>query len=34
LTGQRRNEVGAMRWSEIDQGARLWTLPPEKQPAP
>jgi integrase len=27
LTGQRRNEVGALTWREIDLDARLWTLP-------
>ena len=27
LTGQRRDEVGAMTWSEIDLKRRLWTLP-------
>jgi len=27
LTGQRREEVGAMRWSEIDSDKALWTLP-------
>jgi hypothetical protein len=27
LTGQRRDEVAAMRWSEIDTKAALWTLP-------
>ena len=27
LTGQRRDEVGAMRWSEIDLDGRTWTLP-------
>lgn len=27
LTGQRREEVGAMRWSEIDSRRALWTLP-------
>ncbi|TXN25139.1 site-specific integrase [Methylobacterium sp. WL9] len=30
LTGQRRNEVGAMRWSEIDEAARIWRLPAER----
>lgn len=30
LTGQRRNEVAGMRWSEIDLDARLWTLPGER----
>ena len=28
LTGQRKTEVGAMRWSEID--GDTWTLPPER----
>lgn len=27
LTGQRRDEVAGMRWSEIDVAAQLWTLP-------
>jgi integrase len=27
LTGQRRNEVSQMRWSEIDAEHRVWTLP-------
>jgi len=27
LTGQRREEVGGMRWSEIDLDEKLWTLP-------
>jgi integrase len=27
LTGQRREEVGAMRWSEIDLAEKIWTLP-------
>jgi integrase len=27
LTGQRLNEVSAMRWSEIDKDSRMWTLP-------
>jgi integrase len=27
LTGQRRDEVGAMEWSEIDLEKGLWTLP-------
>jgi integrase len=30
LTGCRRNEVGAMRWSELDQRRRLWRLPGER----
>ncbi len=30
LTGQRRQEVAGMRWSEIDLGARTWTLPKER----
>jgi len=30
LTGARREEVGAMEWSEIDFDRRLWTLPPER----
>jgi integrase len=27
LTGQREREVADMRWSEIDLGKRLWTIP-------
>jgi integrase len=27
LTAQRRDEVGAMQWGEIDQDKRLWTIP-------
>jgi Arm DNA-binding domain/Phage integrase central domain len=27
LTGQRRGEVSAMRWSEVDLQRRLWTIP-------
>ena len=30
LTGQRRNEVAAMRWSELDPALTLWTLPAER----
>src|SRR5262249_56811672 len=30
LRGQRRDEVGQMRWSEVDLEKRLWTLPPER----
>jgi len=30
LTGQRRDEVAKMQWSELDLKARLWTLPPER----
>jgi integrase len=32
LTGQRRNEVAGMRWSEIDDSADAWTwtIPPER----
>ena len=26
-TGQRREEVGSLQWNELDQAARLWTLP-------
>jgi integrase len=33
LTGQRRDEVGQMRWSEVDFGKRLWTLPRERMKA-
>lgn len=27
LTGQRREEVAAMRWSELGEGGRVWILP-------
>jgi integrase len=27
LTGQRREEVGAMQWDEVDQARGLWTIP-------
>jgi integrase len=30
LTAQRRDEVAGMRWTEIDLGNRLWTLPRER----
>ncbi len=30
LTGQRRNEIGKLRWSEIDFDNALLTLPPER----
>jgi integrase len=30
LTGQRRDEVARMEWSEIDFGDKLWTLPRER----
>ena len=30
LTGQRRDEVGRMRWSELDLDAGLWTMPRER----
>jgi integrase len=30
LTGQRRDEVGAMHWEEIDQERGLWTIPRER----
>jgi integrase len=33
LTGQRRREVSDMAWSEIDEGEKLWTLPPERMKA-
>lgn len=33
LTGQRRTEVGELTWREIDQAARLWTLPRERAKA-
>jgi integrase len=32
-TGQRRTEVGSMRWSEVDHSAKLWTLPRERTKA-
>ena len=30
LTGQRRDEVARMAWSEVDLNSRLWTLPKER----
>jgi integrase len=30
LTGQRRDEVATLRWSELDLGKRNWNLPREK----
>lgn len=30
LTAQRRGEVAAMQWSEIDAAKQLWTIPAEK----
>lgn len=30
LTGQRREEVGGMRWAELDLDAAMWSLPPER----
>ncbi|MCP8939402.1 tyrosine-type recombinase/integrase [Alsobacter sp. SYSU M60028] len=30
LTAQRRDEVGEMRWSEVDLGRRIWTIPRER----
>jgi integrase len=30
LLGSRRQEVGGMRWSELDLGADTWTLPAER----
>jgi integrase len=30
LTGQRRDEVGDMRWSELDLARWLWTIPRER----
>jgi len=27
LTGQRRDEVGGMRWAEINKGEKVWTIP-------
>lgn len=29
-TGQRRDEIAAMKWSEINQKARTWTIPKER----
>jgi integrase len=33
LTGQRRSEVAHARWSEIDLGHRVWTIPHERMNA-
>lgn len=30
ITGQRREEVGALRWEELRRDARLWKLPKER----
>ena len=30
VTGQRREEVGALEWSELDRGNAVWTLPAER----
>ncbi len=30
LTGQRREEVGAMTWKEIDLAQKIWTIPEER----
>jgi integrase len=30
LTGQRRDEVGKLRWSEVDLDRKLWTIPGER----
>jgi integrase len=30
FTGQRRDEVARMRWSELDAGLTMWTLPRER----
>jgi integrase len=30
LTGQRLNEVGGMRWDELDLANKIWTLPAER----
>ncbi|SDF06113.1 tyrosine-type recombinase/integrase [Rhodospira trueperi] len=30
LTGQRRDEVAGMRWTEVDTDAALWTIPGER----
>jgi integrase len=32
-TGQRRTEVGALRWSELDLTKKVWTLPRERAKA-
>ncbi len=29
LTGQRRSEVGSIKWEDIDVDTQIWTLPPE-----
>lgn len=29
-TGQRRDEVAGMRWDELDEKEKTWTLPPER----
>lgn len=33
VTGQRRTEVGQMKWSELDLRAKVWTLPRERTKA-
>jgi integrase len=30
LTGQRRSEVAAMRWQEVNDSEQVWTIPPER----
>jgi integrase len=30
LTGQRRSEVAAMRWQEVNDSEQVWTVPPER----
>lgn len=30
ITGQRRDEVGQMTWTELDLDAKLWTIPKER----
>jgi integrase len=30
LSGQRRDEVAGMRWTELDEEKRLWTIPAER----
>ncbi len=30
LTGQRRDEVGGLRWEELREADRLWVIPPER----
>lgn len=30
LTGQRRSEIAGMKWNELDDDGRLWTIPAER----